>query len=343
MGRIFSPFLLNVMRKLLLIFGFIPAFSFGQLWNLVWSDEFSGNSLSSANWQHEVGTGSNGWGNNELQYYTASPNNSYLDTGYLHIRALHQPFNGSDYTSARIKTQGLFDVEYGKIEARMKLPSGKGIWTAFWMLGSNITSVGWPSCGEIDIMERVNTELRVHGTYHHNNSGHTYEGDFRYLDPSDFHVYAVEWDENEMRWYADGVMYFSKDIGPTSVSTEEFHEPFFILFNMAIGGNWPGSPDANTVFPATMMIDYVRVYKPTSLNLNELSASQLTLAPNPAQKELLLHSETPIESYVIYSMTGNEIQRGTETVISLENLPSGTYMIEVQTENKLILREKFIH
>lgn len=331
------------MKKILLIFGFIPAFSFGQLWNLVWSDEFSGSSLSSASWQYEIGTGTDGWGNWELQYYTASPNNIYLDTGYLHIKALHQPYNGSDYTSSRIKTQGLYDFEYGKVEARMKLPSGKGIWSAFWMLGSNITSIGWPACGEIDIMERVNTELRVHGTYHHDNNGHTYEGDYKYVDPSDFHVYAVEWDENEIRWYVDGVEYFSKNIGPGSVSTEEFHGSFFILFNVAIGGNWPGSPDANTVFPATMIVDYVRVYKETALHLDELSASGLTLSPNPAHNELLLNSEKTIESYMIYSITGNEIQRGTETTISLEHLPAGTYLIEAKCTNNQILREKFIH
>ncbi|WP_430404154.1 family 16 glycosylhydrolase [Fluviicola sp.] len=331
------------MRKILLIFGFIPAVSFGQLWNLVWSDEFSDNLLNSAKWQSEIGTGSSGWGNNELQYYTASPNNLYLDTGYLHIKALEQPYNGSDYTSSRIKTQGLYDFEYGKVEARMKLPSGKGIWSAFWMLGSNITTLGWPACGEIDIMERVNTELKVHGTYHHDNSGHTYEGDFQYVDPSVFHVYGVEWDANEMRWYVDGVEYFSKNIGSGSISTEEFHGAFFILFNVAIGGNWPGNPDANTIFPATMIVDYVRVYKPTALQLNELSTSHLILSPNPAQKELLVKSETPIESYVIYSITGSEIQRGSETSISIGHLPAGTYMIEVEGENNQIFREKFIH
>lgn len=331
------------MKKILLLLGLIPAVSFGQLWNMVWNDEFSDNILNSSKWQFEIGTGSNGWGNNELQYYTASPNNIYLDTGYLHIKALQQAYNGSDYTSSRIKTQGLYDVLYGKIEARMKLPSGKGLWPAFWMLGSNITSLGWPACGEIDIMERVNTELKVHGTYHYDNSGHAYEGDYKYVDPSEFHVYSVEWDSDEIRWYVDDVEYFSTDIGPTSVSKEEFHAPFFILLNVAVGGDWPGSPDATTVFPATMIVDYVRVYKPTSAGVEELSTSGITLAPNPAQTILNLQSETPIESYVIYSITGNEIQRGTETNISIAHLPAGTYIIEAYGENEEVFRKQFIH
>jgi beta-glucanase (GH16 family) len=331
------------MKKILVIFGLMPVVSFGQLWNLVWSDEFSDNQLSNSNWQYEIGTSNNGWGNNELQYYTASPNNIYLDTGYLHIKALHQPYNGSDYTSSRIKTQGLYDFLYGKIEARMKLPSGKGLWPAFWMLGANITNLGWPACGEIDIMERVNTELKVHGTYHYDNFGHTYEGDFKYVDPSEFHLYAVEWDNSEIRWYVDGVEYFSTNIGVGSVSKEEFHAPFFIILNVAVGGDWPGSPDANTLFPATMLVDYVRVYKPTAAQVDELSVSNITLSPNPAHNELQITCKTPIDSYQIYSITGSEIQSGSETSISVAHLPMGTYIIEVKTENNQVFREKFVH
>jgi len=332
------------MRKQLLLFiVLLPAFSFAQVWNVVWSDEFSDNNLNTAKWQCEVGTGSNGWGNNELQYYTASQNNVYLDSGYLHIKALNQSFNGSNYTSARIKTQNLYDVEYGKIEARMKLPSGAGLWSAFWMLGSNISTIGWPLCGEIDIMERVNNELRTHGTYHHDNSGHVHEGDFQYLDPSQFHVYGVEWDADELRWYVDGAEFFSANIGQGSTSMEEFHTPFFLLLNLAVGGNWPGSPNASTVFPATMVVDYVRVYKESAAQIEELSASGITLSPNPAQNELKVFSSSTVESYIIYDLAGLAVKRGTESIISIEELPAGTFIIEVSDANKQVYREMFIH
>lgn len=344
MGRGISPFLYTVMKKkLLLLVGLLPAFSFAQVWNQVWSDEFSDNTLNTAKWQCEIGTGTDGWGNNELQYYTASPNNVYLDTGYLHIKALNQAYMGSNYTSARIKTQNLYDVEYGKIEARIKLPSGAGLWSAFWMLGSNISSIGWPSCGEIDIMERVNNELRTHGTYHHDNGGHAHEGDFKYVDPSQFHIYGVEWDANELRWYVDGVEFFSANIGPGSVSMEEFHSPFFLLLNLAVGGNWPGNPDGSTVFPATMIVDYVRVYKESGVQLDELSASEITLSPNPAKDELKVLSTNTVESYVIYDLAGAPIKHGTTAVISIEELPAGTYIIEVADVNKQVFREMFIH
>jgi len=169
------------------------------------------------------------------------------------------------YTSTRITTQGKHEFMYGRIEARMKLPSGQGLWPAFWMLGSNIDSVGWPASGEIDNMEHINTEDKVYGTIHWDSGGHASYGCpssdvIPTIDSTVFHIYAIEWDLNKITWRVDGTQYCEANIQDSINSTEEFHKPFFILLNLAVGGDWPGSPDANTVFPAKVYVDYVRVY-----------------------------------------------------------------------------------
>lgn len=231
-------------------------------WNLVWSDEFNGTSLNASNWIAETGTGSGGWGNNELQYYTNRSQNLQVTGGNLVITALKENYGGMQYTSARIKTQGLKSFTYGKIEARIKLPSGQGLWPAFWMLGDNISSVGWPRSGEIDIMERVNYESNVHGTVHWDANGYASFG--RASGPLDFnqyHVYSIEWDANYIRWFVDGIQFNEILIQNGTGNTEEFQKPFFILLNMAVGGNWPGSPNGSTPFPSQMLVDYVRVYQ----------------------------------------------------------------------------------
>ncbi|KUP21697.1 RICIN domain-containing protein [Paenibacillus sp. DMB5] len=234
-------------------------------WNLVWSDEFNGTSLNTADWTAEIGTGSSGWGNNELQYYTNRSQNLQVTGGNLVITAQKESYNGSSYTSARIKTQGKKSFTYGKIEARMKLPSGQGIWPAFWMLGSNMDSVGWPKSGEIDIMERVNNNAYVNGTVHWDANGHAEYGKVSgNLDFSQYHVYSVEWDAKYIRWYVDGSLFNEFYIENNTGNTEEFQKPFFLLLNLAVGGNWPGSPNASTAFPAQMLVDYVRVYQAAS-------------------------------------------------------------------------------
>lgn len=233
-------------------------------WTLTWSDEFNGSSLSGSNWVAETGTGSNGWGNNELQYYTNRSQNLQVTGGNLVITALKESYGGRSYTSARIKTQGLKTFTYGKIEARIKLPSGQGLWPAFWMLGTNINSpsVGWPKCGEIDIMERVNNESLVHGAVHWDANGQAdYAQVSGNLDFSQYHVYSIEWDSKYIRWYVDGAQFNAFYIENNTGNTEEFQKPFFILLNLAVGGNWPGSPNNSTPFPAKMLVDYVRVYK----------------------------------------------------------------------------------
>lgn len=238
----------------------------GNIPSLVWSDEFDYTGLPDpSKWNMETGGG--GWGNNELQYYTNSENNAMVENGVLTITAREEEYGGRDYTSARMTTQNKFDFKYGKIEARIKLPYGQGLWPAFWMLGKNINTVGWPECGETDIMEMVGgtgNDNTCHSTLHWEHNGeHAQYGD-SYSLPSgifadDFHIFSVEWDTQEIRGYMDGTRYFVADITPSQLS--EFHNNFFIILNVAVGGNWPGPPNASTTFPQTMEVDYVRVYQ----------------------------------------------------------------------------------
>ena len=226
-------------------------------WQMVWQDEFDGGAgqlPDSATWNLDVGTD---WGNAQMEYDTDRPENVSLDgQGYLAIV----------YTSGRINTKGLFETQYGRIEARMKLPYGQGLWPAFWMLGSNIDEVGWPNCGEIDIMEyRGQKTSRVHGSLH----GPGYSGAAPVTTSFDlpngrfdldFHVFAVEWDKNFVEFYVDDHRYLridKEDVPGTWV----FDHPFFILINLAVGGNYVGQPNEMTLFPQTLLVDYVRVYK----------------------------------------------------------------------------------
>src|SRR5260370_19824109 len=245
-------------------------------YTLVGSDEFNGgdgSSPDSSKWIYE--TGGKGWGNNELECYTNLTQNAQLQGGNLVITAMHQPAYAcsggttNDYTSARLKTQGLFSQAYGRFEARIKIPKGQGMWPAFWMLGNNIRSVGLPTCGEIDIIENIGREPgTVHGSLHGpSTTSSTTDLTAPFTLPSgqnfadDFHVYAVEWEPGTIRFYVDTNLYatFTSSQWPAGGSCV-FDHPFFILLNVAVGGNWPGSPDSTTVFPPQMLVDYVRVY-----------------------------------------------------------------------------------
>ncbi|MCX2742749.1 family 16 glycosylhydrolase [Mangrovivirga sp. M17] len=233
-------------------------------YTLVWQDEFDGSALSS-DWTHEIGTGSNGWGNNELQYYRSE--NTTVADGYLTIEARKENFSGQNYTSSRIVTMGKQSFQYGRIDIRATLPEGQGIWPALWMLGSDFPTVGWPSCGEIDIMEMIggqNRENTVHGTVHWDNNGsHANYGGSHTLSSgtlSDkFHVFTIIWDSTSITWYIDDFKYHEIDITPAGLS--EFHDKFFFIFNVAVGGDWPQKPDATTTFPQQMIVDYVRVFQ----------------------------------------------------------------------------------
>lgn len=237
----------------------------GDGWLLVWSDEFDGPSIDRNNWTFDIGGG--GWGNNELQYYTDRPENARLENGMLVIEAREERFRHRNYSSARLKTQGLQEWTYGRIEARIKVPHGPGLWPAFWSLGDNFAMVGWPRSGEIDIMEHIGREpATVYGTVHGPDysgakgvGGHHTLPDGQLLS-DDFHLFAIEWEPDEIRWYMDNIRYF------TLTSSElpgrwVFDHPFFLILNVAVGGQWPGSPDETTTFPQFMVVDYVRVYQ----------------------------------------------------------------------------------
>jgi len=243
---------------------------------LVWSDEFNGTdgtAPDSSKWTYD--TGGNGWGNNELECYTNLTQNAQVQGGNLVITAMHQPSyacsDGTmrDYTSTRLKTQGLFSQADGRFEARIKIPAGQGMWPAFWMLGNNITSVNWPACGEIDIMENIGKEPgTVHGSLHSSSTvAKTSDATAPFSLPAgqsfaaDFHLYAVEWEPGTVRFYVDSNLYatFTQSQWPTG-GAWTFDHPFFIILNVAVGGDWPGSPDNSTVFPQQMLVDYVRVY-----------------------------------------------------------------------------------
>jgi len=244
-------------------------------WTLVWRDEFegaNGSAPDASKWTFDLGGG--GWGNNELETYTNRTQNAFLQDGRLVIQALKETTAGPDkipraYTSARLKTLGLAQWTYGRVEARMKMTAGQGLWPAFWMLGSDITQVDWPNCGEIDIMENIGREPSIiHGTLHGPSysdgagigSAYTLPGSQRFAD--DFHVFAVEWEANVIRFYVDNNLYATRTPPELpSGANWVFAKPFFIILNVAVGGDWPGNPDASTVFPETLVVDYVRVYQ----------------------------------------------------------------------------------
>ena len=251
-----------------------PAASGSQGYALVWEEEFDrGTSPDAGKWTYDVG--GDGWGNHELEYYTRRADNAKIENGNLVITARKETYTGSsgvtrNYTSARLKTQGLFSQTYGRFEARIKLPAGQGIWPAFWMLGDNIATDDWPKCGEIDIMENIGKEPgTVHGALHGPSStsatsdksaGFALPAGQRLSD--DFHVYAAEWEPGAVRFYLDAKLYatFTSAEWPAG-GTWVFDHPFFIVLNVAVGGDWPGSPDATSVFPQQMLVDYVRVYQ----------------------------------------------------------------------------------
>lgn len=232
-------------------------------WQLVWSDEFHGS--ISPDWVFETGNGINGWGNNELQYYRRE--NATVENDALVITAKREDYQGYRYTSSRMTTQGTRNVRYGRIEARIKLPAKMGLWPAFWMLGSNINSVGWPACGELDIMEQVNTAPDVYGSVHWQVNGSQADySNHMSTTVGDWHVYAVEWDPTTIKWFVDGTQYNAFNITNGTGGTGAFQNPFFMILNLAVGGSWPGFNIDDASLPAKMYVDYVRVYqKPTTL------------------------------------------------------------------------------
>jgi len=234
-------------------------------YNLVWEEEFDGSTLDLTDWNYE--TGASGWGNNESQYYRSGNKNAELDQGYLRITAKEETHLGAPYTSARLTTQGKESFQYGRIDIRAKVPYGQGVWPALWMLGDNFGSAGWPTCGEIDIMELIGgdgyNDRTVYGTAHWSNNGsHAEYGGNKSLPlgekyNDEFHVFSIVWNSSSIRWYVDNSLYHTMN----TAALTAFQNKFFFILNIAVEGNWPGPVGPSTQFPQYMLVDYIRVFQ----------------------------------------------------------------------------------
>ena len=247
-------------------------------WKLVWSDEFDSNAIDPSHWAFDIGNGVGGWGNRELEYYTSRAQNAYASNGVLHIVAANESYAGFKYTSAKLKSSRLFSKKYGRFEFRARLPQGRGFWPALWMMPQDSVYGGWPSSGEIDVVEnRGSNATNVLGTIHfggpYRNHAQSFGPSFAFTNGdavTNFHVYALEWANNAIRWYVDDHLYETQtnwwsSSNPTNSSLRNpssapFDQPFYIIMNLAVGGNFGGDPDGATVFPGEMQVDYVRVY-----------------------------------------------------------------------------------
>ncbi|MBX0292057.1 family 16 glycosylhydrolase [Hymenobacter sp. HSC-4F20] len=297
------------------------ASSHAQTYQQVWADEFT--TGIGPSWVFETGGG--GWGNNEKQYYQRA--NATVVNGILQITAKKETVGGMPYTSSRMKTQGLKDFKFGKIEARMKLPLGQGLWPAFWMLGSNINTVSWPACGEIDVMEHINAENKVYGTVHWDSNGHAEYGGNIITTPQDYHVYSIEWEPTYIRWFVDGVKYHEINITNGTGSTEEFQRPFFLLLNLAVAGNWPGQTVDESKLPATMYVDYVRVYQKSGTTTPPPTGSTVTIQAESYSSMNGVQLETTTDAGGGQNVS--YIDAGDWMAYNNINFPtSGTYTIE---------------
>ncbi|RZL08738.1 MAG: glycosyl hydrolase family protein, partial [Hymenobacter sp.] len=308
-----------------------------QTYQQVWADEFT-NGIG-PDWVFETGN-NGGWGNNEKEYYQAA--NATVVNGELRITAKKESVNGYSYTSARMKTQGLKDFKFGRIEARMKLPLGQGLWPGFWMMGSNITTVNWPSCGEIDIMEHINATNTIFGTAHWNSNGHAQYGlTTSVTTPDDWHVYSIEWTPTYIKWFADGNQFCVINIANGVGNTGAFQNPFFILLNLAVGGNLPGQTIDESKLPATLAVDYVRVSQLTPLAAapGAPAPAGFALYPNPRQagEPLILAlpacDATHPATVRLLDALGRELWHTTATSPTLElraaqHLRGGLYLVQ---------------
>lgn len=240
-------------------------------YNLVWQDEFNGPALDLTAWSHQNGDGCPnlcGWGNNELEYYTDRPDNIFFQDGKMIIEAKKESFGGKQYTSSKILTSGKKAFKFARIDIRAQLPKGKGIWPAFWLLPQNNVYGGWPRSGEIDLMEVVGHEPnRTHGTLHYGPGPGSTQINRSYTLPAgktfndEFHVFSIEWKQDQIKWYVDGNLFSTVNKSDFGTVNYPFNESFFLIFNLAVGGNWPGSPDETTYFPQWLIVDYIRVYQ----------------------------------------------------------------------------------
>lgn len=237
---------------------------------LVWADEFNTATLDTSNWSFQNGNGcpeNCGWGNNELQYYTPRPENLFFKDGNLVIHAKKEAYNGKEYSSSKIISRGKKPFKFGRIDIRAKLPKGKGIWPAFWMMPEDDVYGGWPKSGELDIMEMIGHEAnKTHGTLHFGPGPGSVQLTSSHALPKGifndaFHVFSLDWKKDEIKWLVDGEVYASHNISEFGSNQYPFNEKFFFIINLAVGGNWPGNPDNTTLLPQSLIVDYIRVYQ----------------------------------------------------------------------------------
>lgn len=345
-----------------------------QDWELVWYDEFEGDTLDTSKWSYQYGTGASegltGWGNNELQYYTDRPENIFVADGKLHIVARAEQYGNRNYTSARIRTINQGDWTYGRFEIRARLPEGRGLWPAIWMMPTESVYGTWAASGEIDIMELVGHEPDVvHGTLHYggrwpNNvhRGASYrlrEGKFS----DDFHTFTLLWREGEMRWFVDGV-YYQNQVNWWSDGGDfpaPFDQQFHMILNVAVGGNWPGSPNQSTEFPQEMVVDYVRVYQQTSQTSSDDHDVELPSSielnqnyPNPFNPVTEIGFVLPQPSTVsldVFDVMGRRVanlaggihRSGAHSVqFDARHLPSGIYTYRLQAGSHSEVRKMLL-
>lgn len=345
-----------------LLFSVLPATA--QHFELIWADEFDGTEVDQTKWEFQIGDGCDmdlcGWGNNEKQWYQAA--NATVEDGFLTITAKKEEVNGYPYTSARLRTKGMGDWTFGRFEARAKMPVGQGLWSAFWMLPSDEIYGGWAASGEIDVMEYLGHEpYKVFGTIHYGgpSPANVFSSEDYLLETGtfadDFHVFAIEWEINEIRWYVDDLHYATQTSdtwystgGPSSAP---FDRSFYALLNIAVGGNLPGDPDESTVFPQEMIVDYFRVYQLSEEVGTEMRGMEANVAfgapfPNPftrwTQFELSVtqSQEITVELFdalgrPVASVFHGVVPGNTTQVIPIngQGLPSGIYLCRIVGEH----------
>ncbi len=335
----------------------IHLISLAQNYELVWSDEFNYSGLPDPDkWTFETGDAYT-WGNKELQYYTNRIENAEVRDSILVITARKELYGSRDYTSARIITYNNNHYwKYGKFEARIKLPYGQGLYSAFWMRGKNAFSVGHPRCGEIDIQRMIggdNRENTILGSVCWDQDGilACYENIITLPSGTfadDFHIFSIEWDAEKILWRMDGTQFSVFNITGTGLS--EFHNEFFIILNLAVGGYFPGSPDSTTIFPQELQVDYVRVYSVDSVDSvpSELENSeyerQLQLYPNPFENEIMIDADEKFKSYCIIDFTGKVLYYNliTDNRIEISNLQSGIYLLRLENHRGDFIHRKII-
>ncbi|MFT3740173.1 MAG: family 16 glycosylhydrolase [Breznakibacter sp.] len=327
-------------------------------YQLVWSDEFEGPSLNPGNWTCETGRGSGGWGTGQLDYATDSPNNVLVEDGMLKLtlRDDGAPDNSpaKPYTSGRLTSYGKRSFTYGRIEARIKALHSQGLGFAFWLLGDNYQTLYWPKCGEIDIAEITGKTPSYNiGTMHYSNGGsHAQsQGSFTLPDgqrfANDFHVFSIEWTPNYIQFAIDGQNYYKRWI-INSIDYDPFHKPFFIILSTGVGGTYSGLPDATSVFPMTVEIDWVRVYQQTLTSTDRhtpANAGTIKVVPNPVSSVAII--ELPVKNHRIKSAQlfdsqgrlimslGNDTFTDGKATIDLNKFPQGTYLFKTITDQRV--------